>query len=248
VPNNSGHGLKELIRSIRLDVRRGSLIALLGPAGAGKSTVMNCLNGMEASGMEGTVLFNGEDLIKNFERLKYLIGSVPQESVFHKTLSPEEELYDAAVLRLPGDMTDREIKARVDDVIKKLKLEKVRKSQISKLSGGEKRRVNIGIELVADRVLWCMDEPDAGLDPQSKRELFALLRDLAHNDNKSILTIIHDVSEIDMFDQVIMLTKKDGVGRLAFSGTPDEGRKYFGVEIKDAYAALERDPEKYVQD
>lgn len=246
VPNNSGHGMKELIRDVKLEVRQGTLVALLGPSGAGKSTVMNCLNGMETQGMEGTVLFNGEDLVKNFDRLKYLIGSVPQSSVFHKVLTPEAELRDAAVLRLPGDTSRQDIENRVNEVLKKLKLEAVRKTQIAKLSGGEQRRMNIAIELVADRALWCLDEPDAGLDPQTKRELFSMLRDLAHNDNKSILTIIHDVSEIDMFDQVIMLAKKDNVGRLAFSGSPAEGKAYFGTELKNAYAILEREPEKYI--
>ena len=248
VPNNSGHGLKELIRNVQLEVKQGTLVALLGPSGAGKSTVMNCLNGMETQGMEGSVYFNGEDLVANFERLKHLIGSVPQSSVFHKVLTPEAELHDAAVLRLPGDTPRREIDQRVDEVLKKLKLDPVRKTPIGKLSGGEQRRMNIAIELVADRALWCLDEPDAGLDPQTKRELFTMLRDLAHNDNKSILTIIHDVSEIDLFDQVILLAKKDNVGRLAFSGSPAEGRAYFGTELKNAYAILEQEPEKYIKD
>ena len=248
VPNNSGPGMKELIRNVRLEVKQGTLVALLGPSGAGKSTVMNCLNGMETQGMEGSVYFNGEDLVANFDRLKHLIGSVPQSSVFHKVLTPEAELRDAAVLRLPGDTPKREIDKRVDEVLKKLKLDPVRKTPIGKLSGGEQRRMNIAIELVADRALWCLDEPDAGLDPQTKRELFTMLRDLAHNDNKSILTIIHDVSEIDLFDQVILLAKKDNVGRLAFSGSPAEGRAYFGTELKDAYAMLEREPDKYIKD
>lgn len=247
VPNNSGHGMKELIRDVQLEVKQGTLVALLGPSGAGKSTVMNCLNGMETQGMEGSVYFNGEDLVANFERLKHLIGSVPQSSVFHKVLTPEAELRDAAVLRLPGDTPKQEIEQRVDEVLKKLKLDPVRKTPIGKLSGGEQRRMNIAIELVADRALWCLDEPDAGLDPQTKRELFTMLRDLAHNDNKSILTIIHDVSEIDLFDQVILLAKKDNVGRLAFSGSPAEGRAYFGTDLKNAYSLLESDPEKYIK-
>ena len=104
----------------------------------------------------------------------------------------------------------------------------VRKNKNSKLSGGEKTRVNIGIELVADRDLLCLDEPDQGLDPKYKHEVFQIMRDLAHKNGKSVLSIIHDVSEIDMFDQVIMLVKADGVGRLAFSGTPAQMREKFG--------------------
>ncbi len=76
--------------------------------------------------------------------------------------------------------------------------------------------MNIGIELVADRLLLCLDEPDAGLDPASKRELFTILRDLAHKRDKSVIVIIHDVAEIALFDKVIMMAKIDNVGRLAF--------------------------------
>ena len=123
----------------------------------------------------------------------------------------------------------------------------VRKSRNSTLSGGEQTRVNVGIELVADRDLLCLDEPDQGLSPNYKHELFVIMRNLAHDYGKTVLSIIHDVSEIDLFDQVIMLAKVDGVGRLAFSGTPAEARKYFGVDIRDAYALLEREPERFVK-
>ena len=100
---------------------------------------------------------------------------------------------------------------------------------------------------MADRRLLCLDEPDAALDPGMKRELFRILQNLAHKEGKSILVIIHDVSEIDLFDQVIMMAKVNNVGRLAFSGTPQEARKYFGHDIKDAYELLKTEPEKYVQ-
>ena len=93
----------------------------------------------------------------------------------------------------------------------------------------------------------CLDEPDQGLSPNYKHELFMILQNLAHNYGKTVLSIIHDVSEIDVFDQVIMLAKVDGVGRLAFSGSPAEAREYFGCEIRDAYALLEREPERFVK-
>ena len=113
--------------------------------------------------------------------------------------------------------------------------------------GGEQTRVNVGIELVADRDFLCLDEPDQGLSPNYKHELFEILQNLAHKHGKSVLSIIHDVSEIDMFDQVIMLAKVDGVGRLAFSGSPEKAREFFGCDIRDAYALLERDPGRFVR-
>lgn len=247
VKNNSGVGMKELIRDIHMEIQEGTLVALLGTAGAGKSTVMNCLNGMDLQGVEGRVLYRGVDLMKNFEEMKYLIGSVPQKKIFHAAFTPEEEFTQAAMLRLPADTSEAEIKRRVDQTLEMLSMTGVRKNRNSKLSGGEQTRVNVGIELVADRDLLCLDEPDQGLSPNYKHELFEIMQNLAHTYGKTVLSIIHDVSEIDMFDQVVMLAKVDGVGRLAFSGTPAEAREYFGVDIRDAYALLERDPKRFVK-
>lgn len=247
VKNNSGVGMKELIRDIHLQVREGSLVAMLGTAGAGKSTVMNCMNGMELQGVQGSVRFRNVDLVHNFEQMKHLIGSVPQKKVFHPSFTPEEEFMQAAMLRLPADTTQKEIKERVNKTLEMLSITGVRKSRNSKLSGGEQTRVNVGIELVADRDMLCLDEPDQGLSPNYKHELFIILQNLAHSHCKTVVSIIHDVSEIDMFDQVIMLAKVGGVGRLAFSGSPADARNYFGVEIRDAYALLEREPERFVR-
>ena len=247
VKNNNGVGMKELVRDIRLEVREGSLVAMLGTAGAGKSTVMNCMNGMELQGVKGSVLYRNVDLVHNFEQMKHLIGSVPQDKVFHDAFTPEQEFMLAAKLRLPAETTDREIQARVNKTLEMLSMSHKRKTRNSKLSGGEKTRVNIGIELVADRDLLCLDEPDQGLSPNYKHEVFEILQNLAHTHGKTVISIIHDVSEIDMFDQVIMLAKVGDVGRLAFSGSPAEARDYFGVEIRDAYALLEREPERFIK-
>lgn len=246
VKNNSGGGMKELIRDIHLEIREGTLVALLGTAGAGKSTVMNCLNGMDLEGVEGQVLYRGVDLMKSFDQMKSMIGSVPQKKVFHPSFTPEKEFRLAARKRLPADMSRKEIRERVNQTLQMLSMAGVRSNRNSKLSGGEQTRVNIGIELVADRDLLCLDEPDQGLSPNYKHELFEIMRNLAHVNGKSVLCIIHDVSEIDLFDQVILLAKADGVGRLAFSGTPAEARKTFGTEIKDVYALLEKDPYRYI--
>ncbi len=247
VPNMNGHGLKELIRDVNLEVKEGNLVALLGGSGAGKTTVMNCLNGMETSGVEGQIYFYGEDLMANFARLKVVIGSVPQENVFREMLTVEEELMQAAMLKLPPDTSRKEMKQRVAQVLEQLNLTSKRKTVIRKCSGGEQKRVNIAKELVSDKLLLCLDEPDAGLDPFSKKELFTILQSLAHDSGKSILVIIHDVSDIDMFDQVIMMVKVDDVGRLAFSGSPQEAYDYFGTSMKEAYQLIAKDPMKYIQ-
>lgn len=248
VRNQNGHGEKELIRNVRLEVRSGELIALLGGSGAGKSTLMNCLNGTEQGGVQGVIQFQGEDLYRNYERLKYLVGNVPQKNILHETLSVEEELRNAAMLRLPGDASRDDIKQQVNKTLQALNLEARRRTQIKKLSGGEQKRVNIGIELVADRQLLCLDEPDAGLDPLAKKELFMTLQELAHLRGKCILTIIHDVSEIDLFDQIIMMAKVNDVGRLAYAGTPADARRHFQVDnLTKAYDAIQKEPERFIE-
>lgn len=247
VRDNSGNGTKELLRDIHLEIRQGTLVAMLGTAGAGKTTVMNCLNGMDLTGVEGSVIYRNVDLMTDFDQMKNLIGSVPQRKTFHPTFTPEQEFYFAAKKRLPGDTTEAEIQDRVTHTLEMLSIQGVRSSRNSKLSGGEQTRVNVGIELVADRDLLCLDEPDQGLSPNYKHDLFQILQRLAHENGKTMLTIIHDVSEIDMFDQVILLGKKDGVGRLAFSGSPAEAREYFGADIRDAYSLLSRHPERYIR-
>ena len=233
VPNQNGFGMIRLLEDIHLEIEQNTLVALLGGSGAGKSTLMDCMDGMEYSGVDGNVWMNGENLYENFERLKYQIGSVPQEPVLHKDYIVEKELRDAALLRLPGDTKKEEINKKVDDVLKWLNLCHVRKSKIKNISGGEKKRVNIGIELVADRSVLYLDEPDAGLDPKSVKELTVLLRDLAHQQGKTIIVIIHNIIEVDRYDQVIFMAKG---GKVAFSGSPQAAKKYFKVEnLKDAY-------------
>ena len=217
-----------------------------GGAGAGKSTVMDCLNGRDCEGMEGTVEVNGTDLISNIERLKYLIGVVPQFDDLRDILTVEQEIAHAAKHGLPNDTKKSEIEERVTATLKMLGIENVRKNKIGKCSGGERKRVNIGIELVADKQFLCMDEPDAGLDPGNKRRLFELLQKLAHKEGRTIITIIHDVSDIELFDKVIILNKVDNVGRLAFVGKPDEVKDYFCAEIKDVYAVMAENPKKYI--
>ena len=247
VKNTNGPGKIDLIRNIHLEVERGKLVALIGGSGAGKSTLMDCLNGMDTKGVEGTILFKGEDLIKNFPRLKYLIASVPQLATFHSTLTVEQELMNSAQKRLPSDMTKAEISERLDQLIKQLGLELKRKTKIGKCSGGEQRRVNIAMDLIATKLLYCLDEPDAGLDPGSKKELFTFLKKMAHEDGKTIIVIFHDASMLQYFDQVIMLAKKDDVGRLAYAGDPQNIESYFGCEIGQAYDLLSKCPEQYIK-
>lgn len=239
---------KELLRDIHLDIREATLVAVLGTAGAGKSTLMGCLSGLDQSGVTGSVVYRGVDLIKNLNQIKYLIGNVPQEKVIRPELTPEKAFLESAELRLSAETTKEQIRQRVEDTLELLSMTKVRDTLNSRLSGGEQTRVNVGIDLVADRDIYFLDEPEQGLSPNLRDELYVFLKDLAHAHGKTIVAIIHDVSCIDMFDQVIFLVKANGTGRLAFSGSPDECKQHFGESsFAKIYSLLEADPEKYVR-
>lgn len=239
---------KELLRDIQLDIKEGTLVAVLGTAGAGKSTLMGCLSGLDQKGVTGSVVYRGVDLVKNLNQIKYLIGNVPQEKVFRPELTPEQTLQEAAELRLSADTSKEDIRKRVESTLEMLSMTKVKDTLNSRLSGGEKTRVNVGIDLVADRDIYFLDEPEQGLSPNLRDELYVFLRDLAHTHGKTIVTIIHDVSSIDMFDQVIFLVKANGTGRLAFSGSPSDCKQHFKESsFAKIYALLEANPEKYVR-
>jgi len=239
---------KELLRDIHLNIREGTLVAVLGTAGAGKSTLMGCLSGLDQSGVTGSVIYRGVDLVKNLNQIKYLIGNVPQEKVIRPELTPEKAFQESAELRLSAETTKEEIHRRVEETLELLSMTKVRDTLNSRLSGGEQTRVNVGIDLVADRDIYFLDEPEQGLSPNLRDELYVFLRDLAHTHGKTIVAIIHDVSCIDMFDQVIFLVKANGTGRLAFSGAPEECKQHFNEpSFAKIYALLEADPEKYVR-
>lgn len=249
VPNPHGGNAIPLIKNIKVDLYQGEMVAILGVSGAGKSTLMDCLNGNEQTGVSGTIQLKGEDLYKNYGRLKCLISSAPQRNVINELLPVEEELRHAALIRLPGDTSKQEIRHRVDSVLSLLRLEEKRKTKIAKLSGGEQKRVSLGIELVADREILCMDEPMANLDVSTIQHILQILHQFAPKDNKCVLTVIHEASLVDLFDRVIILTKANNIGRLSFVGTPTEAKQYYNVDSFDEiYTLLEKNPEQYVKE
>ena len=243
VKNTHGPGEVELLKNIRLNIEEGSLIALLGTAGAGKTTLMDILNASHPDGVTGRVTMDGQDLIANAKRLKDTIGIVTQDTVFYPSLTVLEQINQSAEFYL-YDYTRKERKEAVDTLIGKFGMTPKQKSLIANCSGGEKRRVHIMMTMISDRRVFFMDEPDAGLDPGNKKNMFSILQNMAHDKEnpKTILVIIHDVSELDMFDQVIMLRKFNNVGRLSFAGSPQEAKQYYGIkEYQQMYEKINQD-------
>jgi ABC transport system ATP-binding/permease protein len=223
--------LKTLLDHVSFKALPGDFIALMGPSGAGKTTLLMTLNGYLPPSA-GQVRINGEDLYAIYDALRGSIGYVPQDDIVHPELTVFEAVRYSARFRLPPDYSDDEINRRVDTTLGQLGLEQVAHLQIGKperkiLSGGQRKRVNIAMELVTDPVIMFLDEPTSGLAADDTQALVQLLADLAKQTGKTIITTIHQPSkeEFEKFNQTLIL----GPGGLTtFFGPPKDGYKFFG--------------------
>jgi ABC-type multidrug transport system ATPase subunit len=202
---------------------------LLGGSGAGKTTLINAVIGYEQA--DATILLNGADVYKDYESVKHKIGFVPQQNLIRGKDTVVDTVRDAAVLRLPKNISGKERRTKMTEVMDLLGLSAGRRGLISKKSGGQLRRICIALELVTDPELFVLDEPDSGLDGVISREIFSKLRQIADED-RIVMVVTHTPDRvIDLFDKVIVLAKDSGrVGRLAFYGSPKEARMFFGKE------------------
>lgn len=222
-----------LLKDISLDIPNGSLVMLLGGSGSGKTTLVNAIIGYEKA--DADVTLNGGDIYRNYNRMKYKIGFVPQKNLIRGNDSVIQTVDDAAELRLPKKETrSRSRKPRVKEVMDLLGLSAGEGGLVCKKSGGQLRRICIAMELVSDPELLVLDEPDSGLDGVIAREIFTKLRAIA-DEGRIVIVITHTPDRvIDLFDKVIVLGRDSGrCGRLAFYGTPQEAREFFGKDTME---------------
>jgi ABC-type multidrug transport system ATPase subunit/pSer/pThr/pTyr-binding forkhead associated (FHA) protein len=223
--------LKTLLDHVSFKALPGDFIALMGPSGAGKTTLLLTLNGYLPP-TAGQVRINGEDLYAIYDALRGSIGYVPQDDIVHPELTVWEAVRYSAKFRLPPDFSEEEIARRVDTTLAQLGLENVAHLQIGKpekkiLSGGQRKRVNIAMELVTDPVIMFLDEPTSGLAADDTAALVNLLHDLAKQTGKTIITTIHQPAkdEFEKFNLALVL----GVGGITmFYGSPHDGYRFFG--------------------
>ena len=180
------------------------------------------------------MILNGQDIYAEYEKMKYRIGFVPQQDLLRMNDTVIKTLKDAAEQRLPSKMAEEKNRQKMENVMDTLGLTAGCHGLVSKKSGGQKKRISIGMELVSDPELFILDEPDSGLDGVIARELFQRLRDVADS-GRIVIAITHTPDRVvDMFDKVIVLARDSGrVGRLAFYGTPDEARTFFGKQTME---------------
>ncbi|MEU9883558.1 ABC transporter ATP-binding protein/permease [Streptomyces phaeochromogenes] len=233
-------GRKTLLDRVSFPVGEKCLLAVVGPSGAGKSTLLNALTGQRPAD-RGTVLYDGRDLYRDYAELRQRIGLVPQDDILHAQLTVRRALTYAAQLRFPQDTAKAERRARVDEVVQELGLEERVGQPIHSLSGGQRKRVSVALELLTKPSLLFLDEPTSGLDPGMDRSVMHMLRGLA-DDGRTVIVVTHSVLSLDVCDRLLVLAPG---GKVAYYGPPDETLSFFGYEQwPEAFEAFERDRER----
>lgn len=223
-----------LLDSVSLSIQPNEFVGLLGPSGAGKSMLIEVMNGSRPP-TSGRVMINDLDLYRNIDSLKNSIGYVPQEDIIHRDLTVFRTLYYVARLRLSRDVSSSEIRDVVNEVLDVTGLTERRDVRVSSLSGGQRKRVSIAVELITKPSVIFLDEPTSGLDPAAEERVMKLFRQIAESGRTVILTT-HAMENVALFDKIAVLMG----GKLVFYGTPDEALKYMKVSsFKELYSKLE---------
>ena len=210
-----------LLDDVSLAIEPCEFVGLLGPSGAGKSTLMDAMNGSRPA-QRGQVLLNSANLYNEFASLRSAIGYVPQEDILHRQLTVKECLYYAARLRLPDDYAETDIWERVHETIQVLELTERAYLPIVQLSGGQRKRVSLGIELLSKPALLFVDEPTAGQDPRTEMKMMQLFREIA-NRGSTVVINTHLLGSFSLLDKVAVLVR----GKLAYFGQSQEMLPYF---------------------
>lgn len=229
-----GKGVRVLLNKVSFAVSAKSLIAVIGPSGSGKSTLLRALTGHQRN-IKGEVLYENQNLHKRFAALRQHIGIIPQHDILHQQLTVRTALRFASSLRFPRGTDPVERDRRVEEVVSELKLGLHADQRITTLSGGQRKRVSVALELLTKPSLMLLDEPTSGLDPGMDRDVMQLLRGLA-DDGRIVLVVTHSVWQLDLCDKVLVLGPG---GSAAYFGPPDEGLEYFGHDTwADVFSAF----------
>lgn len=229
---------KVLLNDLSFAIEPGQFVGIVGGSGAGKSTLMQTLLGMNPT-TKGKVYINGENLRKNFNIYRTQIGYVPQDDIVHLNLTVAEVLTYAAKLRLPPDL---DINAAIQKTLYEIEMIDRRNVLVSQLSGGQRKRVSIGVELLTNPMLFFLDEPTSGLDPGLDQKMMQLLRKLA-NQGRTVILVTHATANIKRCDRIIFLGRG---GRLCYFGPPQQAFDFFQIETEDfadIYNKLEEEAE-----
>jgi ABC-type multidrug transport system ATPase subunit len=231
---------KELLNNISLVCRPGTLTAIIGGSGAGKTTLSRLIAGYTRPS-SGSVTFEGHDIHAEYATMRSRIGMVPQDDVVHRQLTVNQALGYAAELRLPPDTSKQERAQVVAQVLEELDLTKHGDTRVDKLSGGQRKRASVALELLTQPSLLLLDEPTSGLDPALDRQVMLMLRQLA-DAGRVVLVVTHSVSYLDVCDQILLVAPG---GKTAFNGPPDQIEAAMGTRNwADIFAKVGAEPDE----
>lgn len=230
-----------ICNDVSLSIEPGELVAIIGGSGAGKTTLMNAICGYNRP-TSGHVLINGEELYDTYDALKNIIGYVPQQDIVYDNLTLFSMLDYAAKLRLPDDVSREERQRRVQQVIEIVELKGKEETMIRRLSGGQKKRASIAVELLSDPTLFFLDEPASGLDPGTERNLMRTLKNMTDS-GKTIVLVTHSTLNLQVCDKIIFMGRG---GNLCFYGSAREAEEFFHVNnLVDVYNMMTEDPMRW---
>lgn len=218
-----------LLQDIRMTIHNGEMVLILGGSGAGKTTFINAVMGYEKA--DGKITYRDTDIYEEYEQMKFEIGFVPQQDLLRNSDTVYDTLSNAAEMKLPKRISQEKREERIDEVLEEFGLSREKHSLVSKLSGGQRKRLSIAVEFISDPSLFFLDEPDSGLDDIMGRGLMENLRNIA-NKGKIVMIITHSPERAaELFDKVIVLAKssKDNSGHLAFYGSVEQAFAFFEV-------------------
>src|SRR5690349_5259262 len=229
----------QLLQDVSFTAKPGTLTAVIGPSGAGKSTLVKLIGGALPRSA-GLVAFDGHDVHADYASMRSRIGMVPQDDVVHRQLTVEQALSYAAELRLPPDTNAEDRREVVERVLDELELTPHKDTRVDKLSGGQRKRASVAMELLTGPSLLILDEPTSGLDPALDRQVMAMLRKLA-DAGRVVVVVTHSLTYLNLCDQVLLLAPG---GKTAFAGPPAQVAPTLGTaDWADIFAWVSSDPD-----
>ncbi|MGJ8724795.1 MAG: ATP-binding cassette domain-containing protein [Roseibacillus sp.] len=226
-----------LLDKISLKIPSGHFMAIVGPSGCGKTTLLKTIAGINPE-TGGSLAYQGRDLAEEQDFEAHEIGYVPQFSVAYDELTVDESVEAASRLRINSRSTG-ELDQRLDRILAETGLSEIADRPVKVLSGGQKRRLGLAMELVSSPKLLLCDEVTSGLDPRSEREIVHLLHALSRKDDRTVISVTHSLAHLELYDSLLVLHE----GRVAYHGPPSGVTHYFSVEdTEEIYPALSKQP------
>jgi ABC transport system ATP-binding/permease protein len=226
-----------LVDRVSLVIPKGHFMAIVGPSGCGKTTLLKTIAGLNPESA-GALFWDSRNLSEDGDFAPSEIGYVPQFSIAYDPLTVDESVEAATRLRIRCESTEA-LDHRIDRVLDETGLSPISDRQVKVLSGGQKRRLGLAMELVSDPKLLLCDEVTSGLDPRSEREIVHLLHDLSRKDGRIVLSVTHSLAHLELYDSILVMHE----GRVAFHGPPDQMNHYFSVaDTEEIYPRLATQP------